>query len=116
MKRSQPLLVLLSQLAYAKLHAPRTQAPDEHDADALALVQAVPHVPQFALVLSAVSHPLATPLSQLPKPGLQAWIVHCPCVQLGVAWEVKQTWPMPPQLFTSVDVLMQWPMPSQTPP
>jgi hypothetical protein len=62
-----------------------------------------PHEPQFPIVVSVASHPLATLLSQLPKPGLHE-SVHIPFEQLGVSLTVLQTLPHVPQLFGSVPV------------
>jgi hypothetical protein len=63
---SQPLSGSESQSAYPEVHAPITQAPPVHAADALAKLHALSHVPQAEVVVSGVSQPLASLESQSP--------------------------------------------------
>src|SRR5438045_3572886 len=94
------------------------QAPAVQAAVALASTHAWPQVPQLASVaLRSVSQPLATLLSQLPKPALQA-IWQAPATQLAAPFAVEQALPQAPQLVTLVLVLVSQPLvtsPSQSP-
>jgi hypothetical protein len=62
---SQPLPGSLSQLAKPVLHD-GVHAPAVHEVEPCALLQTLPHAPQFAVPVSEVSHPLARFPSQLP--------------------------------------------------
>ena len=68
---SQPLAEEPSQLAQPAEHDPIEQVPPEQVALAFANEQLLPQLPQFEVVLSAVSHPLPVLPSQLPYPPLQ---------------------------------------------
>ena len=68
---SQPVLLLLSQLAKLGAQAPRAQVPLAQVAAALAKKQGRPQPPQcVVLVVVLVSQPLTASPSQLPKPVL----------------------------------------------
>jgi hypothetical protein len=82
---SHPFVSTVSQLLKPALHEPILHEPVEQVAVALARLQAVPHTPQFVSVVSGASHPLGSPLSQLPKPGLQALILQAPVEHVPVA-------------------------------
>lgn len=86
---------------------------------ALALVraQAVPHEPQLVVVLRAVSQPLASAPSQLPKPLEHDAIAQTPPAQVAPALLREQLVPQAPQ-FVSVSRRASQPfssMPSQFP-
>jgi hypothetical protein len=70
---------LASQLPYPAVQV-GAHTPPVHAVEPLAFVQATPQVPQFATVLSCVSHPFEPNPSQLPQPALhvieQAPAVH----------------------------------------
>jgi hypothetical protein len=68
---SQPSTALLLQSRKFVLHVPIAQPDAPHVAAAFAYEQVRPHVPQLAMVLSAVSQPLAAMPSQLPNPLAQ---------------------------------------------
>jgi hypothetical protein len=87
------------------------------------VVHMMPHAPQLPSVVSVASHPVATLLSQLPKPGLH-WSTHIPFEQVAVSLTVLQTLPHPPQLLGSVPIEVsqlvpglggQWAKPGEQP-
>ena len=94
---SQPLLGLPSQLAKFGEQL-GTHAPEVHAVLPFAFVQALAHVPQWAVVLRGVSQPLATLPSQSPKPELQDDIAQVPVAQLEVALARLHETPHAPQL------------------
>jgi hypothetical protein len=113
---SHPFEASPSQLLNPALHD-GMQAAETHCVVPLALVHALPHTPQFAVVLSEASHPLATEPSQLPNPALHA-IEHSPAAQLGVPLVLLHTVPHAPQWFVLVLVAVSHPfaaLPSQLP-
>src|SRR5215467_5042434 len=73
------------------------------------LAQLLPQVPQWASVLERlVSQPLATLLSQSPKPLLQeTW--HSEFTHDGVSLLVEQAMPQPPQFLVSLVELTSHP-------
>jgi len=103
---SQPLVLLPSQLPKFASHAPSVHVPVEHDSLALAKLHVTPQPPQFAKVLSAVSQPLFTLLSQFANPiaqdGVQLPAEHV-VVPLGLVHVVPQV----PQLETVVNGVSQ---------
>jgi hypothetical protein len=81
---SQPFVALASQLPKPALQLCTAQTPEEHDALAFASAQALPHEPQFAvLVCVFVSQPFAATPSQLPNPATHVG-THDPAVQTVV--------------------------------
>lgn len=99
---SHPFDVRPSQLANPPLQLPIWHDPLKQLAPAFANEQAVPQEPQFdALVFVFVSQPLATLVSQLPKPVLQA-SEQVPALHVGVAFTVEHAAPQEPQLPTVV--------------
>lgn len=75
-----------------------------------ATVQVVPHVPQaLTLFVVAVSQPLATFPSQLPKPEEQA-IEHVPDVQEGEPLTALHAAAHAPQFDTLVPVFVSQPL------
>jgi hypothetical protein len=107
---SQPLAALLSQLPKPALQVPSWQAPPKHAAEAFEKLHALPHVPQCeTLVLVLVSQPLATLLSQLPKPELHA-MVQAPPPQPGVPLTDEQAALQAPQCAMLVFVLVSQPL------
>ena len=99
---SQPLLGFPSQSAQPAAQL-GTQAPAVQLVDPLGLTQTVPQEPQLEVEVSAVSQPLPSLPSQLPKPELQAPKVHVPPLQVAVALLREHGTPQPPQ---SLDVLV----------
>jgi len=98
---SHPLPTSASQLANPALQPVIEQLPDEQAPVALAGAHAWPHTLQFCgLVPRFVSQPLATRLSQLPKPPVQT-TPHWPLVQVAVPFVALQTLPQTPQLDKS---------------
>jgi hypothetical protein len=63
---SQPLLALPSQLPQPGLQAPRVQVPEPQLAAALVRLHVTLQPPQWVLLVSACSQPLASLASQLP--------------------------------------------------
>src|SRR2546428_811327 len=94
------------------------QAPALHAALAWARLQALPQLPQLAMSpVVSVSHPLATLLSQLPKPLLQV-IWQAPALHAGVPLLLEQTFPQAPQCAVLALVSVSQPLatlPSQSP-
>jgi hypothetical protein len=116
---SQPLLLLLSQLAKPSLQR-RPQVPIAQAAAALAPpAQTVPQAPQLAAeVAVSTSQPLAALLSQLAKPVLQVATAQAPIAQLDVALARAQARPQAPQWETLPARLDSQPLPglpSQSP-
>jgi hypothetical protein len=113
---SHPFATLPSQLAAPALqvgvHTPTTQAVVP-----LAFAQAVPHVPQFAVVFSEVSHPSITLSLQSPKPTPQE-IEQLPSVHDGVPLVLLHGLPHAPQWLVLLFVSVSHPVlasPSQSP-
>ena len=76
-----------------------------------------PQMPQLVVVLSGASQPVATLLSQLPNPLVQA-IEHAPRLHEGVPLVLLQALPQTPQLPALVCVFVSHPLaavPSQLP-
>ena len=84
------------------MHVPVAQLPD-----AFAGVQAAPHEPQFASVLSEASQPLSGSVSQLAKPASQTPSVHVPPGHDSVALARSQLTPQPPQFVSEVSAVSQ---------
>lgn len=63
---SQPLLAIMSQLPYVELQLISVQEPPVQAGVPLAKLHIVPQPPQFDVVVSGVSQPLAALPSQLP--------------------------------------------------
>ncbi len=114
---SQPFAALASQLPQSELHAPSVQVPVAQLAIAFAREHAVPHVAQFASVVSDVSHPLASVASQLPKPTLHDEIAQLPVEHVAPALAREQPAPHAPQLVSEVSAVSQpfTSLPSQLP-
>jgi hypothetical protein len=97
------LAVPAGQLSTWQLHVP---LPPWHEYPAPAL-HALPHEPQFMLVLSAVSHPLVALPSQLPYPALHV-ALHTPApVHRVVPWSFVHSVPHNPQLTVAVRLVSQ---------
>jgi hypothetical protein len=113
---SQPLAALPSQSAKPALQAPITQRPAEHAGVALAAAQVVPQAPQLVAVLvRAVSQPLALLPSQLPKPALQV-IPHAPIAHVAVPFAgTAHARPQPPQCAVEVLTFTHAPLQSVCP-
>src|SRR5690348_1982376 len=58
----------------------------------------VAQLPQWLVLSSGVSQPVAALESQSPKPVLQLTIAQVPPVQVSLALVVEQAWPQVPQL------------------
>lgn len=101
-ERSQPLDRRPSQLPQPGLQVAMAQVPVLQVVEALAAVHVTPQPPQWAVELSGVSQPLASTVSQLPKPGLQKSIRQAPVSQVGDALLRVQTEPHTPQLASEV--------------
>ena len=106
---------LPSQLAKSDaqlgVHTPAT-----HAVVPFVFEHAAPHVPQFTVVESAVSHPFPTALSQSPYPTLHA-TVHTPTLHAGAAWFELHAVPHAPQLVRLALVSVSHPLfllPSQS--
>jgi hypothetical protein len=69
---------------------------------AFAAVHTFPHMPQLAVVVSEVSQPLPSIVSQLPRPGLQKSMRHIPVPQVAAAPARVHATPQPPQLASEV--------------
>jgi hypothetical protein len=115
---SQPLFGLPSQLAKPAAHV-GTQAPAVQVVVPFALLQVVPHAPQFdVLVDRFASQPFDAWPSQLPKPVLHVPRTHPPPEQAAPAFANEHALPQLPQSVTEVFVLVSHPfdaMPSQLP-
>jgi len=104
---SQPLAGLLSQSAKPALQVPMAQVPLLQVAAALANVHLVPQALQLLTsVLRLTSQPLVALPSQLPEPAVHAPIVQVLLTQLAAALANVHTVPQPPQLLTSVVVVV----------
>jgi hypothetical protein len=93
------------------VHAPETQAVFPFP-----FVQAMPQLPQFTVVLIAISQPLEASPSQLPKPALHA-MAHALALQEGVPLLALHAWPQAPQLVRLLLVSVSQPLfllPSQS--
>jgi hypothetical protein len=81
---SHPFGMFPSQFPKPELHAAYVQRPAPHVAPvAFAGAHALPHAPQFVVVLSSASQPFAEFPSQLPQPTPQPEKVHVPVAQLA---------------------------------
>jgi hypothetical protein len=105
---SQPLTAFASQLPDPALHVmPHT--PAVHVAVPLVELHTFVQLPQKSgSVLMLVSHPFVTSASQFRNPAEQL-IVQTPLAHDGVPLTLLQTWPHPPQLFTSALRLVSQP-------
>jgi hypothetical protein len=81
---SQPLVASPSQLPKPLLQRPRVHVPVPQLAAALARVQPTPQPAQFVAVFNGCSQPLASFVSQLPKPLLQPVSVQVPPLQISL--------------------------------
>jgi hypothetical protein len=107
---SQPSAGRLLQSAYPALQLPISHVPAVQLSLALGRLQTVPQPPQwFGLVLVLISQPSAGELLQSAYPELQLEIWHEPPEQLAEAFARLHTVPQPPQLLTSVLVLISQP-------
>src|SRR5437763_777415 len=97
---SQPLPMLPSQLPNPALHA-IAQLPPVHDGVPFAFEHALPHAPQFAVVVMSASHPFCGLLSQLPKPALQLPSWQVLFTQLAPAFGKLHWLPHTPQFAAS---------------
>jgi hypothetical protein len=99
---SQPLATFMSQSPKPVAQAIE-QRPAVHAAVPLAALHALPHAPQWAVVVERlVSHPLAALPSQSPKPALQRASVHVPPVQAATPLAKLHALPQRPQCVTEV--------------
>jgi len=71
------------------------------------IAQVSPQAPQFVLVPSGVSQPVAALASQLPKPALQLPSAQVPLPQLAVAFAREQATLQPPQWVLLVNACSQ---------
>jgi hypothetical protein len=105
---SQPLVALLSQLPQPALQV-KLQAPELQAVVPWALVQALPQLPQFCvLVLRLTSQPFDARPSQSAVPAAQVAQPQAPLTQLGVVGQVH-TFGQLPQWFTLVLRLVSQP-------
>ena len=115
---SQPLAAFASQLPKPALHAATAHAPLVHAGVALGSEHARPHAPQWLTALRVlVSQPLATFMSQSPKPAAQV-MAQRPAVQAAVPLAVLHALPHAPQWLALVLRLVSQPLaalPSQSP-
>jgi hypothetical protein len=114
---SHPFVSLPSQFPHPALHERMLHEPVEQVAVAFARVHCVAQAPQLARVLSGVSHPLASLLSQLPHPGLHEKILHAPVEHVAVAFTRVHGVAQAPQSSRLVSCVSQplAPSPSQLP-
>ena len=107
---SQPLLTGPAQWAKPAWHVVTAHVPAAQLVVAWGNAQALPHAPQFVLVVSGDSQPVATLLSQSPKPGLhviwQAPAVHCEVAVCAVEHTLRHR----PQLPASVVSVISQPL------
>jgi hypothetical protein len=87
----------------------KSQTPAEQAAVALVgAAQVIPHAPQLAVVVSAVSHPLGVRASQLPKPVAQPATTQLPPEHTWkLTWASAQTVVQSPQWAGSTAVFAQ---------
>jgi hypothetical protein len=106
---SQPFAAFMSQLPKPAAQPKNAHVPPLHAVTAFGRAQLVPHAPQLATVLSALSQPFAAFMSQLPKLAAQVIpqtpAVHCGAA-LGAAGHVR---PQLPQCITLVLTLVSHP-------
>ena len=74
---------------------------------ALALVQVVPQLAQLARVVSDISQPLPSTMSQFAKFVLHDEIAHAPVEHVGVAFALAQAVPHAPQLVSVLSAVSQ---------
>jgi hypothetical protein len=114
---SQPLFGLPSQLPDPELQL-GTHDPPMHAVVPLLLVHAVPHVPQWPVVVfKFVSHPFALFPSQLPQPAEHTG-AHAPATQLVLPCAFVHALPQVPQWLVVFVTLVSQPLlalPSQLP-
>jgi len=91
------------------LHEVSVQVPVEQLAAPFAFEQVTPQPPQFALVVSSVSQPLAWLLSQLPKPTLHEPTWQVLFEHAAVALGTLHAWPQVPQFAAELVVLVSQP-------
>ncbi len=94
---SQPLVALPSQLPKPAPHDATWHEPEAHVALPLLTLHVRPHIPQWLLLLSAVSQPFAGIASQLPKPAVQLERVHAPAVHAAAPLANEHALPHIPQ-------------------
>jgi len=99
----------LPVFVYPVMQVEGVQVPEGHEAVPYAIVQTVPHPPQLVTVVRAVSQPLATLLSQLPKPAEQV-ILQTDETQDAVPPAEEHLRPQPLQLFGSEAVWLSQPL------
>jgi hypothetical protein len=104
---SQPLALWPSQLPQPALQPASWQVPDEHVVVALGSEQLTPQAPQFEVLLSEASQPLALCPSQLPKPVLHVEMAQAPELQLLLAFGNEQTVPHAPQWLVVLSCVSQ---------
>lgn len=75
------------------------------------MLHVIPQLPQFCVVLRAVSHPFAAFASQLPKPLLHA-MLQAPPPQLAVPFVALHALPHVPQWETLPRTLVSQPLPA----
>lgn len=97
---SHPFATLPSQLAQPDEHA-SWHAPETHEGVAFTVLHALPHEPQFEVVVVGVSQPFEGLASQLAKPELHR-MPHVPEEQVGVPFVELQVLPHEPQLAVSL--------------
>jgi hypothetical protein len=94
---SQPLVTRESQSPQLGSHASMAHVPVSHVAVAFAGEHAVPHMPQFIVVVSGVSQPSSARPLQSPNPGMHVSTVQRPPAQPAIACGRSQTSPHAPQ-------------------
>lgn len=94
---SQPFAGFPSQLPKPVVQLCTWQLPPPHVATPLATEHALPHIPQWVVLLSAVSQPLAMLPSQLPKPVVQPASAHVPALHEALPLANEHALPHIPQ-------------------
>ena len=108
---SQPLAGFASQLVHPSLQAFSVQVVPLQAGTPLANEHTFPQAPQALTLLTvAVSHPLASAPSQLPKPASQVPIEQVPPEQTSLAFVRAHNVPHEPQLASDVLVLTSQPV------
>jgi hypothetical protein len=114
---SQPFAGFPSQLPKPPLQLWTWQLPPPHVATPFATAHALPHAPQWVVLLSAVSQPLAMLPSQLPKPVVQPASAHIPALQDALPLAKEHALPHIPQCVVLLSEVSQplAMLPSQSP-
>lgn len=113
---SHPLAGFMSQLPNPSVHAPSVHRPPTHAPVPPSDTHVFPHLPQFiAFVCVSTSQPLVVSRSQFKCPDKHAPKVHTPPTHELDAPSNMQTFPQPPQLAMSDDVVTQRPAQSVCP-